>query len=118
MKTTDDVGRLIHNAHKAAAEKPVETSRRLLGPTLYAYGWTRLDETLVRLKKEYPGDPTIKLWLDPDLPHALLVRMIDVARWKLPLQIYKTNAALWRDINGAAKAGYDPLFPNFLLLIV
>ena len=85
----DDARQIIYAGDETAGEDRLEEGLR-------AYNWRALYNTLTTFKNEYPDETTVRLAADSDIPFALTVRTMDVARYRLEEDSYDDNTEFWQ----------------------
>jgi biopolymer transport protein ExbD len=93
-----DVGAKIEEARTAYEEGGREATRKgnkILQSAMQAYDWMGLYNKLFEIKKKYPDETVVKIMADPDIPYALIVRVMDVVRYKLPEESYDNRKQFW-----------------------
>ncbi len=63
---------------------------------ILAYNFRELYNLLVTFKEEYPDETTVRLTADSDIPFALTVRTMDVARYRLEEDSYDDDESFWQ----------------------
>lgn len=61
----------------------VDQSDLKLREAMEAYNWRELYNLLVDIKKKFPDETVVNVGADPDIPFELLVKTMDIARFKL-----------------------------------
>ncbi len=72
-----------------------EEGEKVLEKALSAYNFPELYNQLVKIKKEYPDETVVNLSADPDVPYAAMVRVMDVARYRLKKDSYDKPSEYW-----------------------
>ncbi|MBA2662522.1 MAG: biopolymer transporter ExbD [Bradymonadaceae bacterium] len=85
---------------------------------LAAYSFRELYNQLSRIKKEYPKETIITLSADADVPYAVLVRVMDVARFQLEKDSYDTASDFWSATAKTEGNAYSELFSDPVLSIL
>lgn len=92
-----------------AQDGDVPAAEDALHEALEAYPMHELYNTLARLKAEHPYETKITIGADPNVPYAAVVRVVDIARYKLAKPRYDNASAF-------VAANYGPtrkaLFPD------
>ena len=105
-KQSVDVEAKFEQARKAIDAGNLGRGEELLKEAMTAYNWRELYNMLVKIKKEFPKETVIKLTADPNIPYAMLVRVMDIARFRLQKDSYAANSAFWSA--EYKKAGSNP----------
>lgn len=80
---------------KEGTDPAKQEGQKLLEEVESAYDWMRLYNQLRELKEGFPDETVVKLSASPGIPYNLLVRTMDVARYKLPEKEYKNREKFW-----------------------
>lgn len=88
-----------------------------LEAALNAYNWKELYNQLVRIKTQYKDETIINISADPDVPYAAIVRVMDVARFKLEKDSYSKASDFWAAQYSKGGSGYTELFPDPVLSV-
>ncbi len=88
-----------------------------LDAALGAYNWKELYSQLVRIKNQYKDETIINISADPDVPYAAIVRVMDVARFKLEKDSYSKASEFWAAQYAKGGTGYEELFPDPVLSV-
>ena len=67
-----------------------------LNEAVRSYNWRELYNLLSSFKAEYPDETTVRLTADSDIPFALTVRTMDIARYQLEEDSYDDDEAFWQ----------------------
>lgn len=84
---------------------------------LDTYDWAALYNQLVQIKKQHDGETTINITADPDVPYAAIVRVMDVARFRLASDTYEQPSEFWSARYATSGDRYAALFPDPVLNI-
>ena len=82
-----------------------------------AYNWKELYNQLARIKSQYKDETIINISADPDIPYAMIVRVMDVARFKLGKDSYSKSSEFWSAQYAKGGQGYEELFPDPVLSV-
>jgi biopolymer transport protein ExbD len=104
-------------ARKAFTSGNTELGSKKLNDALQAYNFRELYNTLAKVKENYPDETVVKLSGDPDIPYAALVRVMDVARYKLDKDSYSKTSAFWEAEVQKKGENYTELFNDPVLTI-
>lgn len=85
----EDARQIIGAGDETAGEDRLEEGLR-------AYDWRALYNELASWKNEYPDESTVRLSADADIPFALTVRTMDVARYRLEEDTYDDDTEFWQ----------------------
>lgn len=112
-----EVGAKLDEAQQAFAAGDAARGGALLDEVVGAYDFRRLYNELTDLKDKHPDQTRIVLTGDPAIPYALLVRAMDVARFRLEKDEYADASAFWA-ANEAVRGGqYRELFSDPVLAV-
>jgi hypothetical protein len=89
-----DISAMTRKAAEASREGEAETASSLVDEIIDNYDWKGLYNALMELKEQHPKTSFIRLRADARLPHALVVRTMDVARVQLEEPRYESSEAL------------------------
>ena len=112
-----DVGKQFGEARKKFASGDVQGGELALTTALNAYNWKELYNQLVRIKNQYKDETVVKISADPDIPYAAVVRVIDVARYKLEKDSYSKTSEFWAAQYSKGGKGYEELFADPALAV-
>lgn len=94
---------------------------------LAAFNWRLLYNELARIKTKYPEETVMNISADPDVPFTAVVRLMDVARFKLEKESYGKDKAFWEakykkvkvkdESDGQLKEKPDDLFSDPVLAV-
>ncbi len=119
--TSVQVGNLIKNSRQAYENGNEEEGEKLLRQASDAYDWMGLYNKLMEIKKEYPEETVINVSGDPNIPFTMVVRVLDVARYKLEEESYDNMEDFWAaDAEVEVKGGKEipqPLFNDPVLAV-
>lgn len=107
------------NARRQMASGDLKAGERELEEGLGAYNWRELYNQLSAIKARYKDETTVQISADPDVPYAAIVRVMDMARFKLEKDSYGTASDFWAASNkaGTGDAMYEELFPDPILAL-
>ena len=104
---------------KKSFEKGNETAgTKALNQAMNAYNFRELYNKLVKIKKEYPEETIVNMSADADIPYAMLVRVMDVTRYKLEKDSYSKTSAFWEGNYKKKGNQYAELFNDPVLSVV
>lgn len=81
------------------------------------HDWVALYNTLAEIKRAHPDETTIQLTADPDVEYATVIRVMDVARFKLTGESYRSDSEFWSAHYAVSSTGYASLFPDPVLTV-
>lgn len=84
---------------------------------LAAYDWVELYNQLVRIKQQHGAETTIKITADANVPYAAVVRLMDVARFRLAADSYRQPSEFWSAQVATSGQRHAALFPDPVLTI-
>lgn len=113
-----DVAAKFDAAQKAFAKDQKQVGKKALEEGMAAYNFRELYNKLAKIKKEYPEETVINLSADANIPYAVLVRVMDVARYKLDKDSYKQTSAFWEASYKKKGNQYVELFNDPVLSVV
>ncbi|MBA2660780.1 MAG: biopolymer transporter ExbD [Bradymonadaceae bacterium] len=87
----------------------------LLDEALAAYDFAALYNEFMRLKAEFPSETVITLSADADIPYAVVVRVMDVARFQREQASYAAANDFWQAEARAEGNAYALLFSDPVL---
>lgn len=102
----------------------VDQSDAKLNELVEAYDWRQLYNLLVDIKKKYPDETIVNVGADPDVPFELLIKTMDMARFKLEggndgvfANDEAFNLAPYQE-STSDKAPYAVLFSDVVLAVI
>ncbi len=113
-----DVAAEVDRARKAFASGDQAGGEEALKRAMAAYNWKELYNQLARIKGQYKEETIINLSADPDIPYAFIVRVMDVARFKLEKDSYSKSSEFWAAQYAKGPKTYEELFPDPVLSVV
>ena len=117
-KTDAKVGMMLENARNKLVAGDTQGGEAEMSQAMAAYNWKELYNQLARIKGQYPDETLINITADPDIPYALIVRVMDVSRFKLEKDSYKDTTAFWSAPYKKGAKTNDLLFPDPVLAVV
>lgn len=112
-----DVAAKLDKARRAFASDQNVQGQEELASAMAAYNWPELYNQLVRIKGQYKDETIINISADPDIPYAFIVRVMDVARFKLEKDSYSKSSEFWSAEYAKAAQGYEELFADPVLSV-
>lgn len=112
-----DVAERFDRARELFQKGQTDEGEKALDEALSAYNFPELYNQLVKIKKEYPDETVVNLSADPDVPYAAIVRVMDVARYKLKKDSYDKNSEFWSADYEKKGNEYVDLFSDPVLAI-
>lgn len=108
-----DVQALFGEIRRAADADEHLRVESLVDEAMQAYDFRAIYNVLARLKEQHPDEERLILTADPDVPYALLVRALDVARYRLEQTRYTSDSQFW----AAADDRTEPMFMDAVFAI-
>ena len=95
-----DVQSQVEQARKEYAKGTKAAKKRghkVLQKAAAAYDWVGLYNMLMEIKKKYEekDEKVVKISANPDMPYSFIVRVMDVARYKLKEESYDSKKKFW-----------------------
>lgn len=113
-----DVTAKVEEARRLMAQGAAGPGEGALEQAVSAYDYRSLYNELSRIKKEHPDETIVTLSADADIPFAVLVRVMDVARFQLEKESYDTNSEFWQAQYATDGTQYSVLFGDPVLSIL
>jgi hypothetical protein len=113
-----DVGAKVEEARRMMSQGAQGTGEGALEEAVSAYNYRGLYNELSRIKKEFPNETIVTLSADADIPFAVLVRVMDVSRFRLEKESYDTNSEFWQAQNVSPDPKESILFGDPVLSIL
>lgn len=113
-----DVAAKFESAQKAFENGNTAAGTKAIEEGMAAFNFRELYNRLAKIKKEYPEETIVNLSADSDMPYAVLVRVMDVARYKLKKDSYSQTSAFWEADYKKAGDNYAELFNDPVLSVV
>ena len=112
-----DVEAAFEDARTELRTGSTTRGEELMEDGLRAYNYRELYNMLVQFKDDFPDETTFRLSADSDIPFALSVRTMDVARHRLEEDSYDDTEAFWRadfsiETDETGDDVYENLFPD------
>ncbi len=82
-----------------------------------AHDWRALYNELAALKAAHPHETTVTIKAADDVPYAVIVRLMDVARFRLARDAYTDDAEFWTASYRDGGTGHAELFPDPVLAL-
>lgn len=118
LEGSTDVAAKFDEARRVIAGGNVQQGEGALNEALSAYNYRELYNQLMRIKKEYPEETVITLTADADIPYAVLVRVMDVARFKREKESYDSASEFWSSTPQTEGNTYAILFGDPVMSIL
>ncbi|MFW5966374.1 MAG: ExbD/TolR family protein [Persicimonas sp.] len=83
-----DIGAKFEESREAYDQGNPEAGQKALSEAIEAYDYRRLYNELVEIKEEYPDETVVNLSANSDDPYAVLVKVMDTARYRLDEDSY------------------------------
>ena len=112
-----DVSDKLRLAREQFATKQVKAGEKILDEAMSAYDWKRLYAKLVEIKTNNPDETIIKISGDPETPYSLIVRLMDVSRYKLEKASYNNASDFWTAEYAKKGEQLAELFPDPVLAV-
>ena len=90
-----DVAEVFRQGRQKIIAGSVGDGEELLEKGLQAYNWRSLYNELSKLKASFPDETVMNISADPDVPFAAVVRLMDVARYRLDKESYDADKGFW-----------------------
>ncbi len=90
-----NIGEMVKRARKTS-KKDEDEGDKLFRKVSESYDWMTLYNRLMKIKKEYPDETVVNVSGDPDIPYNLIIRAMDVARYKLEKDSYNNREDFWQ----------------------
>jgi biopolymer transport protein ExbD len=116
-KQDADVADQFDRARELFRKGQTADGEKALNKALSAYNWPELYNQLVKIKNEYPEETVVNLSADPDVPYAAMVRVMDVARYRLKKDEYEESSKFWSADYKKKGNNYVKLFSDPVLAI-
>jgi biopolymer transport protein ExbD len=117
-KTSVDVTAKFEEARRLLAQGATNQGEAALEEAVSAYNWRVLYNELARIKKAHPKETVVTLAADQDIPFAVLVRTMDVARFQLTKESYDSNSEFFQAEYQTEGNSYAILFGDPVLSIL
>ncbi|MFW5968987.1 MAG: biopolymer transporter ExbD [Persicimonas sp.] len=101
----EDLEKIFERVRRSPPGDVANESQAVLDEAMEAYDFRRLYNTLVELKRDHPDETRVKLTGEADVPYALLVHVMDVARDRLEEDHYDDADAFRSAERRAAEGG-------------
>ncbi len=110
-----DVAAMLQGARDKLTSGDVQGGEAELSQAMKAYNWIALYNKLTDIKGNFKEETIINISADANIPYALIIRMMDVTRYKLEKDTYKDASQFWTA--KYKKTGKTPelLFPDPVL---
>lgn len=114
---TVDVAAKFQKARSDIANNNSQQGEAELTAAMNAYNWKELYNQLAKIKNLHKDETIINISADPDVPYAAIVRVMDVARFKLEKDTYSKTSEFWAAQYAKGGTGYEELFPDPVLSV-
>lgn len=108
-----DVREIFAQIREAAHEGDGERVQTLVDQAIQSYDFRSVYNVLSEVKDEHPNEERLVITADPDVPYAVLVRAMDIARYRLEKQRYTDDSQFW----AAAEQRKKPMFMDAVFAI-
>lgn len=112
-----DVSQKFQRARELLTSGELSAGEAEMEEAMAAYNWVELYNQLVKIKSEYKEETVIKIAADPDVPYAAIVRVMDLARFRLAKDTYSKPSEMWTAEYRKTGVEFDTLFPDPVLAI-
>lgn len=107
-----DVMDEVKKARARASQGDIMGGEEILLRAMAAYDWPGLYTMLAQTKKKFPNEKVVKVTADPDIPYAMIIRVIDVARFRLEKDKYAKVSDFWLAPYKKAGNNSEEMFPD------
>jgi biopolymer transport protein ExbD len=90
-----DVAASFERAKRLHDQGQADAANKALQEAMQAYDFRRLYNQLSAIKKDHPDETKVIMTGEPDMPYAMLIRAMDVARFQLDQESYGESAQFW-----------------------
>ena len=113
-----DVPAKFARARSELAGGKLQSGEAAMDEALAAYNWKELYNQLVRIKGQYKDETIVNISADPDVPYAAIVRVMDIARFRLDKDSYSKTSEFWAaQYKKGGGSKYEELFPDPVLSV-
>ncbi len=110
-----DVNAMLEGARAKLTSGDAQGGEAELREAMKAYDWIALYNKLTDIKGRFKEETIINISADPNIPYALIIRMMDVTRYKLEKDTYKDASQFWSAKYKRAGKTPELLFPDPVL---
>lgn len=93
--TSFDVAASFARTKKLHDQGQPDAAQKALTEAMQAYDFRRLYNQLSAIKRDHPDETRVILTGEPDMPYAMLIRAMDVARFQLDQDSYGESSQFW-----------------------
>lgn len=111
----------FRQARDIMAKTGIKAGEAPLREGMQAYDWRELYNQLMKIKAKFPEETIINITGDADIPFAMIVRVMDVARYKLEKDEYAKGEVenFWKSTpKKKSEKEYEELFSDPVLALV
>lgn len=111
----------FRQAREVMAKQGIKQGEAPLNEGMKAYNWRELYNQLMKIKAKFPKETIINVTGDADIPFAMIVRVMDVARYKLEKDEYAKGKEgdFWKSTpRKKGEKTYEELFSDPVLALV
>jgi biopolymer transport protein ExbD len=112
-KDPTEIRETFARIRKAAKDSDEQRVQALVDEAMQAYDFRSIYNVLADVKDEHPDEERLIITADPDVPYAVLVRAMDVARYRLEKREYREDSTFW----AAAAQRKQPMFMDAVFAI-
>lgn len=116
-KQNVDVSAKFARARELLSAGNVAEGESAMKEALDSYNWPELYNTLAKIKNEFKDETVVKISADPDIPYAAIVRIMDVARFRLEKDSYTKASEFWTAPYKKTGGTQEELFPDPVLAV-
>lgn len=108
-----DVRKIFGEIRDAAREGDDRRVQTLVDEAMQSYDFRSIYNVLAEVKEQHPDEERLVITADPDVPYAVLVRAMDIARYRLEKERYSDDSTFW----AAAEQRKKPMFMDAVFAI-
>ena len=112
-----DLEATIAEVRRAVDSGDEKRGKELLEKAVATYDFAGLYNRVRELKAEHPGETKVRLTAGPDIPYALVVRVMDAVRYELDSKQFASNEKFWRANVKARDGRPEPMFSDPILAV-
>lgn len=109
----EDVSELFGQIRQAAHDGDDERVQTLVDQAIQSYDFRSVYNVLSEVKDEHPDEERLVITAGPDVPYAVLVRAMDIARYRLEKERYADDMQFW----AAAEQRKKPMFMDAVFAV-
>lgn len=103
----DEFNALMNELTNARSSGDRTAEEQVLDKLTHRYSWGKLYRTMLDARERYPDAKALHITADPDIPYAMIVKVMDAVRVELPSDGFESDAQFWaasKEANGAPHA--------------